>query len=76
MKLTLKPHPLCKKHGELIDVFAENGDLPWATVHIDTFFTRNADDKEKIYDALYYRMETVEVSLAILNAAANLEPAP
>ena len=76
MKLTLKPHPLCKKHGELIDVFTENGDLPWATVHIDTFFTVDASDKEKIYDALYYRMEAVEVELTILNAGATLEPAP
>ena len=64
MKLTLKPHPACKKHGEVIDIFAD-GDLPWASVHIDTFFTRDPDAKEKIYDALYYRLETVIVTLTV-----------
>ena len=64
MKLTLKPYPLCTTRGELIDIFTESSSLPWATVHIDTFFTRDESDKE-IYKALYYRLETVVVTLTV-----------
>lgn len=66
VKLILKPHPACGKYGEMVDIFSENGGLPWASVHIDTFGTpgiRQGDNQ--IYKLLYHNMETVTVTLTI-----------
>jgi hypothetical protein len=60
MKLTLKPHPACKEHGELIDVYNDRSHLPWGTVHIDAFWK----DTE-LYERLYKKMEVVEVELVV-----------
>ena len=61
---TLKPHPACTEKGEIIDILSE-GDLPWASIHIDALRMVNQQDNQ-LYNDLYYHMKTVKVRLEII----------
>lgn len=64
MKLILKPHPNCKQYGEMIDIFTDEGGLPWGTVHIDAFYQDG--DNTNIYHDLYFKKAVVTVKLKMV----------
>lgn len=67
VRLVLSPHPSCGKRGELVDIRNEDGGLPWASVHIDTFHMPGVPQGDNaLYQKLYYDKETVLVELSIV----------
>lgn len=63
VKLILKPHPACEKTGEQIDIYSENGRVPWTSVHVDVFWTKWGNE---VYDALCNRKESLVVELTVV----------
>lgn len=65
VRLVLKPHPNCKKYGEMIDIMSMDSDLPWASVHIDTFRQIGVNPENELHNLLWKDKRTVAVTLNI-----------
>ena len=64
MILVLKPHPANGERGEVVDIYNDEGRLPWASVHIDMFHDKS---DMSIHDALYKCKKTLKVEITIID---------